>query len=227
MTLYDRLGVGSDASPAEIKLAYRRAAMSAHPDAGGSDKEFTALHKAYLVLMDDERRRRYDATGDETEAAPDNGYAEVLATISMHLDRVVISALQYDQAVTQTDVIDVLRRSLREAYVDLEKQKDAAQKSVAVWKTLIGRFHVKQGGAPSVLASLVDAKIRAQTQVIEEGERRKKVLDAAADLLKNEEFDVEKVPPLRDGLVFGFPRPRFGGIIHERPADQSMFGKGG
>ncbi|HKS44341.1 MAG TPA: DnaJ domain-containing protein [Amycolatopsis sp.] len=57
---YDLLGVGRNASTAEIKSAYRSRARSAHPDAGGSPGEFHRLRQAYETLSDPARRAAYD-----------------------------------------------------------------------------------------------------------------------------------------------------------------------
>ncbi|HEY6629755.1 MAG TPA: DnaJ domain-containing protein, partial [Acidimicrobiia bacterium] len=58
------LGVGRDATTEEIKKAFRRLARATHPDAnpGDADAEarFREAAEAYEVLVDPERRRRYD-----------------------------------------------------------------------------------------------------------------------------------------------------------------------
>ncbi|MEJ2210066.1 MAG: DnaJ domain-containing protein [Anaerolineae bacterium] len=55
------LGIGADATEDEIKSAYRREAKRLHPDCSGEDCEpFLALHEAYEVLGDPDRRRAYD-----------------------------------------------------------------------------------------------------------------------------------------------------------------------
>ena len=57
MTLYDDLGVRKDATPDEIKRAYRKRARDTHPDKPGGDKEhFQKVAKAYALLSDDTRR---------------------------------------------------------------------------------------------------------------------------------------------------------------------------
>lgn len=62
---YALLGVGTDASQEEIKRAYRRKARSLHPDAGGDEEAFKEVTRAFEVLSDPERRRRYDRYGEE------------------------------------------------------------------------------------------------------------------------------------------------------------------
>ena len=62
--LYARLGVPSDASDEVIRKAYRRLALTHHPDKGGDTESFKRCAEAYAVLTDPARRRAYDVTGD-------------------------------------------------------------------------------------------------------------------------------------------------------------------
>lgn len=66
---YKILGVPRGASKAEIKRAFRRLAKQYHPDLQKGNKKaaeekFKEISEAYEVLMDDEKRKRYDAMGD-------------------------------------------------------------------------------------------------------------------------------------------------------------------
>jgi molecular chaperone DnaJ len=66
---YEVLGVARDAGETEIKKAFRGLARELHPDVNGHDPEAEAKFKeaaeAYEVLSDAERRRTYDAYGQE------------------------------------------------------------------------------------------------------------------------------------------------------------------
>src|SRR5689334_24950729 len=67
MDFYIVLGVGRDATLADLKRAYRRLARKFHPDINPGDRraaaQFRLIAEAYETLSDPERRRRYDATG--------------------------------------------------------------------------------------------------------------------------------------------------------------------
>ncbi len=65
--LYAVLGVDRDASPEQIKRAYRKLAVRFHPDRNPGDKKaeesFKQAAEAYSVLADPEKRSRYDRFG--------------------------------------------------------------------------------------------------------------------------------------------------------------------
>ena len=58
---YEILGVKHDATEAEIKAAYKQAAKSAHPDAGGSNEKMQEVNAAWEVLGNAQKRAEYDA----------------------------------------------------------------------------------------------------------------------------------------------------------------------
>ena len=57
---YQVLRVPVTATEKEIKVAYRRAARTAHPDHGGDAAAFRRVTKAYETLIDPIRRKAYD-----------------------------------------------------------------------------------------------------------------------------------------------------------------------
>ncbi len=64
MTLYEILGIEKDATPEDIKKAYRHKANKLHPDKKDGDKEkFVEVKEAYEILSDPERRAAYDTDG--------------------------------------------------------------------------------------------------------------------------------------------------------------------
>jgi DnaJ family protein A protein 2 len=72
-SLYDALGVARDASADDIKKAYRKLALSNHPDKGGDPEKFKTISHAYEVLSDDQRKMMYDQTGSDQELSEGGG----------------------------------------------------------------------------------------------------------------------------------------------------------
>ena len=71
---YETLGVAKGATDAEMKAAFRKAAMVCHPDRNPGDKaaesRFKELNEAYQALSDPQKRAAYDRFG---HAAFENG----------------------------------------------------------------------------------------------------------------------------------------------------------
>jgi molecular chaperone DnaJ len=73
---YEILGVERDASPEEVKRAYRRKAKELHPDRNPEDRKraeekFRQIAEAYEVLSDPDKRAQYDRYG---HAGPTQGF---------------------------------------------------------------------------------------------------------------------------------------------------------
>lgn len=63
MDHYNTLGVPRDASQEDIKKAFRKLAMTHHPDKGGDPNEFQRINEAYEVLSNPDKRLEYDNPG--------------------------------------------------------------------------------------------------------------------------------------------------------------------
>lgn len=75
--LYQILGVSRDATPAELKSAYRKLALKYHPDQnqGDADAEerFKQISGAYQILSDPDKRSNYDRFGSTSSQSPFGG----------------------------------------------------------------------------------------------------------------------------------------------------------
>ena len=65
---YDILGVGKNATPEEIKKAFRKLALEFHPDRNkdkDAEARFKEINEAYQVLSDPEKKQSYDQFGHD------------------------------------------------------------------------------------------------------------------------------------------------------------------
>ncbi len=129
--LYTVLGVGRDATDAEIKRAFRRLAQQWHPDvnqdaeAGGRFKE---INEAYQVLSDPHRRQAYDMFGTTGETG-DGGYAGGFGNFSDIFDAFfggTQAGTRRGHPVAGADLRYDLRISLEEAVHGVEKEIEFA-----------------------------------------------------------------------------------------------------
>jgi molecular chaperone DnaJ len=76
--LYEVLGLPREASPQQVKSAYRKLAIQYHPDKNPGDQRaeerFKEAAEAYAVLSDPDKRARYDRYGHEAAAGGFSGF---------------------------------------------------------------------------------------------------------------------------------------------------------
>ena len=74
MDFYIVLGIERAATVGDVKRAYKRLARRFHPDINPGDRmaaaQFRQIAEAYETLSDPDRRRRYDAAGQEISSEP-------------------------------------------------------------------------------------------------------------------------------------------------------------
>jgi curved DNA-binding protein CbpA len=58
---YAILGIAPTASAEEVRISFRKAALAAHPDRGGSNHIMQRINEAWAVLGDSQKRQAYDA----------------------------------------------------------------------------------------------------------------------------------------------------------------------
>lgn len=128
---YEVLGVGRQATPEELKRAFRKIAMDSHPDRNPDDAaahaRFKEASEAYTVLSDPARRRSYDMFGHaatEPGGGPAVDFSDIFDTFfgggfggRSRRERSNRGAdLRYDLTVT-----------FEEAFTGVEKQIDIAR----------------------------------------------------------------------------------------------------
>lgn len=74
MDHYSTLGVAKNATPDDIKKAYRRMAGIHHPDKGGDTATFQKIQQAYETLSDPNKKHEYDNPNPFGQGMPGGGF---------------------------------------------------------------------------------------------------------------------------------------------------------
>lgn len=181
---YDTLGVPRDASPADIKSAWRRLAATEHPDKGGNAEKMAAINRANDVLGDPDKRAEYDETGqcdgeDRLEAEARNNLASLFNAV-----------LEQDSG----DLVASARAMLANASGQLAQQLALAERRRERLKKQRNRVRTKKG-ATNLFQGLVDQQIGNLTQQIAQMEHGRAVFARVGELLDDHEMEPSAMPP--------------------------------
>lgn len=181
--LYEMLGVQKKASVEKIRNAYRQLAKRMHPDKkGGSIERFTSLKKAHDILIDPERRKKYDATGDVSEKSPDNEFSIAMGIIAASLEQIFLAIEQHNCDPSEFDMIADLVRVLNNWQTETNKALQKINNALSSSEKAQGRFVIGSGN--NYIESIIEARITQLRQKKETEESRKKGIESALKLLK-------------------------------------------
>lgn len=182
---YDVLGVARDATPEEIKAAFRKKSSEHHPDKGGDAAAMQAVNRAYEVLSDPARRSQYDESGDDEQRNLEADAQGLLASLFQ-------SAM-----ASQDETIDPVKWTfyqLQGKVTEAEAEVKAAHRYIEKLGRRRGTVRRKTADKPNLVHSLIDARIASIRKTIPQNERVAAVARAALEALKDYEY-VEPEPP--------------------------------
>lgn len=210
---YELLDIPEDATPEQIKRAWRVAASVLHPDKNpGKEAEaaekFRKMKEAYECLSDPERRKIYDETGDAMVKSGDpveDLFVHLLNEITDHFD-------------TVTEVIDKCRLVIEQLIDECSEQKIQKDRRMVVIKSMIQALRFKGNGT-----NLIEGILTARLQRLEEDRQQLDDVSNAAkgvwELLKEYEATDRPMPDspfetaesLRIETIEGMMKNVFGG----------------
>ena len=125
---YDVLGVTRDATPIEIKKAYRKLAREMHPDSHSGEKDeahanFIRVATAYETLKDEETRKEYNSMLDNPDQIYRHYYRyyrrrapNVDVRVVLIVTITVISAIQYYASCYRLQILKVRKQVLQSQF---------------------------------------------------------------------------------------------------------------
>lgn len=197
MTLYDDLGVAKEATPEDIKKAYRDGSKSTHPDAGGDPAAFRQLTTAYKILSDEEKRARYDQ-GESAEAL--NG-AVVSDEMQAHQLLAGVLGTMVDGAdVNRQNVVALLQESLRNGIKSVDQEIGKAKKAEEKWQSFLRRLKNAKEDCP--LSSSAKSNVASIAKGIAHMEQQRRVGERALQYLEDYGYEFDPPPPLTPAQIF-------------------------
>ncbi|KAF2765845.1 DnaJ-domain-containing protein [Teratosphaeria nubilosa] len=192
---YFVLSLEPDASQSQIKSAYRKAALKHHPDkAAPQDKDeahtkFQEIAFAYAVLSDENRRRRYDATGNTAESLEEGD----------QLDWVAFFRAQYADVVTEEKI-----EEFSDLYKGSEEERGHVLRAYTRHNGSMGKLYQEvmlsdpvddeERFRGIIDAAIEEGRVEAFPAYAEETEKSKKARIASALKIKQREAkDAKKV----------------------------------
>jgi hypothetical protein len=156
---YRMLGLPRRATAEDVKRAYRQLAKRHHPDHGGDRERFEAIHAAYEVLSDEDRRRKYDQTGEVDPRKADNTMAEVMSILMPALPAVLAEIAKQGGKLDSEDVVGHLKTAIKNAEKNLVNQRTELAKTKKALEESLPRFEVDDG-QPNLLAAAAREHLR-------------------------------------------------------------------
>lgn len=188
MNPYEILGLKPDASTGQIRASYRHLAKGAHPDSGGDVEAFARLKLAHDILIDPQRRAKFDATGEVDAPQPDNSLSQAMQVISVVMQQVLTG----DQDPLAADVLDAMRRHIEGERNAILGNRSKARRAIDRIDGLVGRFVFTGEGEDHPMAAVLRNQRLILDQHMRVFDAQAKAHQDALKLLEDYRYDMPR-----------------------------------
>lgn len=190
---YAILGVKKDATAEQVKAAARKIYRTTHPDltGGGNGEAFARARRAEQILLDEEKRQTFDATGDVGDDQPDNTRARMVEVLLRTFDGALAAHINGAIDLRRLDMVKVMIESIEGQFPTVEAQIEKAKRDRETLRDLGKRLKYKKDGDDPISASLrgklqnIDVALRQMTDSID-------AMKAAVDMLGGYSFKFDQ-----------------------------------
>jgi len=179
MDYYELLDVEKDATPEEIKKAFRQKSKTAHPDHGGDEEEFARLSEAYKTLSDEDKRHFYDQTGIAKGQSMD-----LHAEAENFLIQLFDSAIENSGCINGTDILDEIYKECRSRIHAREKDIQFVTRTKEDFEGKLGCIQ-KDGEDETIFDFVLKEKIQRCDNEIALAEIDIQTIEIALTMLKD------------------------------------------
>lgn len=190
MNLYQILGIKQNANKKTIKKAYRELSKIHHPDKGGDIEKFNMITKAYKVLIDDKKKKRYD-NGENVDniLKSQNKNNEQIKIISEIFVKIMNSNINPET----TNIIEEIDKSIDLNIENSSKEILKLIGDIQRYKTFLKKLKSKNK-KNTLMKDLAKDQIENRKEVLKIFKNRVLDLEKAKKLLKDYDYDIiEKI----------------------------------
>lgn len=185
MTLYELLGVNRDASPEQIKSAYRAKSMQHHPDRGGDSAIFNLIQKAYDTLKDSNKRSFYDKTGRIAEEEEKNLLQEAFSGIAS-VSGDLIERFADNPKFLEVDFLLEVKNHFTKMVNLAVEERSKYRRSLAHVRTIQKKISLKNGCKhPNILLNVLKEKEHIFDQTVKKLDQDLELLRLIVKLLQD------------------------------------------
>lgn len=188
-TYYDDLGVKQDATPEEIKKAYKRKASKLHPDRDGGDEDaFKRVQRAYMVLSNKKKKNRYDSGEDEqhTPTARD----QALQNLSVLFASIISNNIQMIEYV---NIIETITHNIETNRAEPKRQIAKARKRLDKVNDAISRLKKKNPDeALDLFGSVLQQEVTSCNHAIETAEEQLEIMRIMTEMANGYEYNYDQ-----------------------------------
>ena len=206
---YETLGIPEDATPEEIKKAYKKQSHKHHPDRNGdsveSNKQMMLINEAYDTLKDESRRDNYNRTGEDGKepSMESQALTQLSGLFAATIDQV--------SDLNTADIKEAMRRTLVMQIDNLERQARDQKNIIIKLHATAGRIKSKNE-KPNIFQNVVDEKLKCADLAIIGITKHKVLTELMQEILKDYDYEFDKpVPPERISASGSWGTGTFGG----------------
>lgn len=199
-TLYEELEVEKTATPDEIKKAYRKKSKKVHPDHNPDDPEaaekFGALTRAYDILMDEDKRKRYDAGENPDTMGSMKTPRDMAVHAVINLFHSVLD--QVDEG--GTDVFMVMKEAISGNVLNFKKEIKKFDRQIDKLQSVTKRISHKKKSHENIFIQSIEAQIRGIEGDKKQVEDQVKIAEISLEIVNDYEYAVDKAGHLRSSF---------------------------
>lgn len=205
------LGVERGAAADDVKRAYRRRSKESHPDHGGDPDEFRRVNLAYEILIDEDRLKRYDQTGDTTAPRDLSGHA------ALALADMFVAAVHEVREWRTVDLREVVRQALAHSRALLKASRQERARLATEYAAASSRVRTANG-RPNLAKEALENAAANEIKVLDVLDAQRDLLDAMDRILPDYEWSTDDARRIgwggasqsQSGLIsYGAPHANF------------------